>query len=68
MTCSGDRGILDEKTYHIKAHYRLSYADAFAVALAQKLDAVVVTGDPELKSVEELAHIEWLSQPNAVGG
>jgi len=49
----------------IKAHHRLSYADAFAVALAQELDAVIVTGDPELKSVEELVRIEWLDQPNA---
>jgi len=45
---------------HIKAHYPLSYADAFAVALAQKLDATVVTGDPEFKHVEELVRIEWL--------
>jgi len=34
---------------HIKAHHPLSYADAFAVALAQQLDAVIVTGDPEFK-------------------
>lgn len=47
---------------HVKAHHPLSYADAFAVALAQKLDAMVVTGDPEFKHVEELVHIEWLPQ------
>jgi len=45
---------------HVKAHHTISYADAFAVALAQKLDAMVVTGDPEFKSVEELVRIEWL--------
>ena len=45
---------------HIKAHYPLSYADAFAVALAQQLDAVIVTGDPEFKSVEGIVRIEWL--------
>lgn len=45
---------------HIKAHYRLSYADAFAAALAQTLDAAVVTGDPEFKSVEGSVRIEWL--------
>lgn len=49
----------------IKAHHRLSYADAFAVALAQELDAAIVTVDPELKSVEGLVRIEWLDQPNA---
>jgi len=50
---------------HVKAHHHLSYADAFAVALAQQFDATVVTGDPEFKNVEELVHIEWLPQPNA---
>ena len=44
----------------IKARYPLSYADAFAVALAQKLGAAVVTGDPEFKKVEALIPIEWL--------
>jgi ribonuclease VapC len=45
---------------HIKAHYPLSYADAFAVALAQELDATVVTGDPEFKTVESLVPVLWL--------
>ena len=47
---------------HIKAHHRLSYADAFAVALAQQMQAVLVTGDPELRAVEHLVAIEWLPQ------
>jgi predicted nucleic acid-binding protein len=37
---------------HVKAQYTLSYADAFAVALAQELEATLVTGDPEFWSVE----------------
>jgi PIN domain. len=45
---------------YIKAHYPLSYADAFAVALAQELDATVVTGDPEFKTVESLVPVLWL--------
>lgn len=45
---------------HIKAHHAISYADAFAVALAQELDATVVTGDPEFKRVESLVQIRWL--------
>lgn len=45
---------------HIKAHQRLSYADAFAVALAQQNQATLVTGDPEFRSVEHLIAIEWL--------
>lgn len=45
---------------HLKACYPISYADAFAVALAQKLDAAVVTGDPEFQRVESLVPVEWL--------
>lgn len=44
---------------HIKAHYPISYADAFVVALAQKLDATVVTGDPDFRKVEGLVSVEW---------
>ncbi len=46
---------------HIKAQYPLSYADAFAVALAQELQATLVTGDPEFHAVERLVKIEWLT-------
>ena len=37
----------------IKAEFTFSYADAFAVGLAQELDATLVTGDPEFQSVEQ---------------
>jgi predicted nucleic acid-binding protein len=47
---------------HIKAHHLLSYADAFAAAAAVRENAVLVTGDPEFKSVEELIKIEWLGR------
>lgn len=47
---------------HVKAHHRLSYADAFAVALAQQTQATLITGDPEFRSVEHLIAIEWLPQ------
>jgi ribonuclease VapC len=45
---------------HVKAHHSISYADAFAVALAQELGATVVTGDPEFRSVEALVSVQWL--------
>ena len=45
---------------HIKAHHAISYADAFAVALAQSKGGSVVTGDPEFKNVESLVLVEWL--------
>lgn len=35
-----------------KMRHRLSYADAFAIATAQKLGATLVTGDPELIALE----------------
>ena len=46
---------------HIKANHPLSYADAFAVACAQKLDATVLTGDKEFESVEQIIRVKWLS-------
>jgi ribonuclease VapC len=45
---------------HVKAHYRLSYANAFAVAAAQELDGIVLTGDPEFTAVQSLVRVEWL--------
>lgn len=47
---------------HIKANHPLSYADAFVVVAAQKLNGVVMTGDPEFQDVTELAKIEWLNR------
>ena len=44
----------------IKARFPISYADAFAVATAIRMNAVVVTGDPEFRRVERLVKIDWL--------
>jgi predicted nucleic acid-binding protein len=49
---------------HVKAHYPLAYADCFAIALARSLDGVVITGDPEFRSVTTLVEVEWLPQAN----
>ena len=49
---------------HIKAHYAVSYADAFVVVAAQKINGVIMTGDPEFEEVTELAQIEWLKKRN----
>lgn len=46
---------------HIKAHYPLAYADAFAVALAQANHAAVLTNDPEFQSVKELIKVQPLT-------
>lgn len=52
---------------HIKAGHRLSFADAFAVALAQEKSATVVTGDPEFRQVESLVPVLWLPQKTGRG-
>ena len=44
----------------IKSEHTLSYAGAFCIATAQRLDAVVLTNDPEFASVELLIKIRWL--------
>jgi predicted nucleic acid-binding protein len=44
----------------IKARHPLSYADAFAVAVALRNDATIITGDPEFKAVTKRVSIEWL--------
>jgi ribonuclease VapC len=43
----------------LKGSYPIAYADAFATALAQKYGCPLVTGDPELRSVENL-ELEWI--------
>ncbi len=51
-----------ERAAHIKSHRSVSYADSFATALAKELDAIVVTGDKEFKSVEKLISVLWLER------
>ncbi len=45
---------------HLKSQFVVSYADAFAIALAQELGATLVSGDPEIKSVKHLIPVLWL--------
>jgi predicted nucleic acid-binding protein len=45
-----------------KIHHAISYADAFAAAAAAELKAILVTGDPELESLEEEIQIDKLSR------
>jgi predicted nucleic acid-binding protein len=45
----------------IKSEHALSYADAFCVATAQRLNATILTGDPEFESVERLIKIRCLT-------
>ena len=43
-----------------KSEHRMSYADCFAAALAQRSKAKLVTGDTEFKQVEGDISIVWL--------
>ena len=44
----------------LKAEHNISYADAFCAATALRYDAILVTGDPEFKSLEKKIDIRWL--------
>ncbi len=46
----------------IKAEHKLSYADCFAVHAARKYNAVIITGDPEFRAVEDLVKIIWINK------
>lgn len=43
----------------LKGQFPISYADAFAAALAQKYNCPLVTGDPELQSIGQL-DLDWI--------
>ncbi len=45
----------------LKGKYRIAYADCFAVALTAKLNATLVTGDPEFKKVKERISFRWIN-------
>jgi uncharacterized protein len=47
----------------LKARHRLSYADAYAAALARLAGFPLVTGDPEFRQLEGQIPIRWLSPP-----
>ena len=46
----------------IKSEHALSFADAFCVATAQRLDATILTNDAEFESVEPSVKIRWLTR------
>ena len=46
----------------IKSEYAISYADAFCIATAQRVEGTVLTSDPEFHAVEHLINIRWLGK------
>ena len=61
---SADQALTSDAA-QIKAANPISYADAFAAALAIKLGAALVTGDPDFKKLQSKIEIVWLSQEKA---
>lgn len=51
---------LDLAAAMVKGFHPLAFADCLVVALAQRLGASVLTGDPEFEQVEALVSIQWL--------
>ncbi len=56
----GDDLALVRQAAIFKATQKISYADAFAAALAKIRKAELVTGDPEFKVLEKEIRISWL--------
>jgi len=50
---------------HLKSSHTLSYADAFAVALTQKLDGEIYTGDPEIVLLDNTVRIHKLHRSHS---
>jgi predicted nucleic acid-binding protein len=44
-----------------KSKHKMSFADCFAAALAKQKKALLLTGDPEFKQVEQQITINWLT-------
>ena len=49
-----------QEAARFKSQHKMSYADAFAAALAKVMKAELVTGDKEFKSLEGEIKISWL--------
>ncbi len=56
-----DQG-LAEAAGALKAHHRISLADAFAAALTSHVRGEILTGDPEFRSVEDRIRVVWLEK------
>jgi uncharacterized protein len=51
---------LTQEAARFKSHYKMSYADCYAAALAKTRKADLVTGDVEFKVVEDQVKIQWV--------
>lgn len=44
----------------LKGKYKIAYAACFAAALAKRMNAIVLTGDPEFKILQNEIEVLWL--------
>jgi ribonuclease VapC len=51
---------LTKAAAELKSRHRMSYADCFAAALARSRSAKLVTGDLEVRAVEDEITVEWI--------
>lgn len=51
---------LTQEAARFKSQHKMSYADAFAAALAKTMKADLVTGDKEFKSLDGEIKISWI--------
>lgn len=52
--------ILAHEASGFKSKHKMSFADCFAAALAKQKNALLLTGDPEFKQVEQEITVNWL--------
>ncbi len=51
---------LTRQAAQFKAFHKMSYADAFAAALAKIKHADLMTGDPEFKALTQEISVAWI--------
>jgi uncharacterized protein len=54
--------LLVKAAAELKSEHAVSYADAFCVATAQRVNGTVLTSDREFKEVEHLVRVKWLTK------
>ena len=53
---------LTREAARLKGRYRIAYADCFAIALAKRKGAELLTGDPEFRKAKGEVRIYWIGE------
>ncbi len=51
---------LVELAAELKAEHSISYGDSFCAATALRFNAILITGDPEFRALQDKIDIRWL--------